>query len=198
VGERYQAREQLVRLRRCVSAVTVGLIALVELFNLTIVGVPAVDCLLQWMVVGFLALLIARFSVAVAFRVHDRVEDERCRLAAELAARRWSQETVRRLAYHDGLTGLPNRALFNDRLEAALVRADEDRHELAVMMTDLDHFKDVNDKLDHTAGDLLLTKVGERLTALLRKSVTVSRMGGDEFLLLLPELECSDEALAVA
>lgn len=91
------------------------------------------------------------------------------------------------LAYMDRLTGLPNRALFNDRLQQAIVVALRLGHPLSAMMMDLDRFKYVNDTLGHHIGDLLLCEVGKRLRAnLLRASDTVARLGGDEFAILLP------------
>lgn len=91
------------------------------------------------------------------------------------------------LAYLDRLTGLPNRALFNDRLQQAIIVALRLGHPLSAMMMDLDRFKYVNDTLGHHIGDLLLCEVGKRLRAnLLRASDTVARLGGDEFAILLP------------
>ncbi len=101
-------------------------------------------------------------------------------------------------ALHDALTGLPNRVLFRDRIQQS-VRAAERRHGgLAVMIMDLDHFKEVNDTLGHHHGDVLLQEVAERLKTTLRTSDTVARLGGDEFGVLLPEVEGVDDALAVA
>jgi diguanylate cyclase (GGDEF)-like protein/PAS domain S-box-containing protein len=108
------------------------------------------------------------------------------------------EETIRRLAYHDVLTGLPNRMLFADRLNLAIAGALRNRQKLAVMLLDLDYFKDVNDTLGHGVGDQLLRSVGERLITLLRKNDTVSRMGGDEFFLLLPELARVRDASTIA
>ena len=99
---------------------------------------------------------------------------------------------------HDALTGLPNRVLFRDRIQQAL-RAAERRHGgLAVMIMDLDHFKEVNDTLGHHHGDVLLQEVAERLKTTLRTADTVARLGGDEFGILLPEVIGADDALAVA
>jgi diguanylate cyclase (GGDEF)-like protein len=106
----------------------------------------------------------------------------------ELAERKRAEETIRQLAYFDHLTGLPNRMLFNDRLKLELAHAHRNQQKLAVMLLDLDRFKKANDELGHSVGDQLLQAVGERLTALLRQSDTVGRMGGDEFLLILPEI----------
>jgi len=118
------------------------------------------------------------------------IENSRLYQAAqrELRERKRAEETIRRMAYHDSLTDLPNRVLFNDRLGVALARARRSNQKVAVMLLDLDHFKEVNDTLGHAVGDQLLQAVGERLTRLLRESDTVCRMGGDEFLLLLPDM----------
>ena len=112
--------------------------------------------------------------------------------------RKQVEETIRHLAYHDALTGLPNRMLLNDRLNLALAHAHRNQQKLAVMLLDLDHFKDVNDKLGHSMGDKLLQIVGERLTNLLRKSDTAARMGGDEFMLILPEVAQAKDVAEIA
>ena len=116
----------------------------------------------------------------------------------DITERRQAQEVIRRIAYHDDLTGLPNRRLFRDRVALALARSHRNRQSVAVMMLDLDHFKDVNDTLGHSVGDRLLRAVGDRLAGLLRQSDTVARMGGDEFLLLLPEISGREDAARVA
>ena len=116
----------------------------------------------------------------------------------ELAQRKRAEEAILQLAYHDTLTGLPNRTLFNDRTGVALARARRYTQRLAVMLLDLDHFKKVNDTLGHSVGDELLQAVGQRLYAVLRDSDTVCRMGGDEFLLLLPEMDKPEHAETAA
>jgi diguanylate cyclase (GGDEF)-like protein/PAS domain S-box-containing protein len=142
-------------------------------------------------------------------RAHDdlevRVQERTAELAranealrAEIIERKRAEETIRQLAHHDALTGLPNRRLFNDRLNLALAYAHRNQQNLAVMLLDLDHFKDVNDTLGHGVGDQLLQAVGDRLTSLLRRSDTVARMGGDEFMLLLPEIAQVEDAAQVA
>lgn len=97
------------------------------------------------------------------------------------------EHRITELAYMDGLTGLPNRALFNDRLQQAISAAMRSGNPLAVMMMDLDRFKYVNDSLGHPIGDMLLCEVAKRLRAALhRQTDTVARLGGDEFAVLLP------------
>ncbi|MFH1059599.1 MAG: PAS domain S-box protein, partial [Pseudomonadota bacterium] len=109
-----------------------------------------------------------------------------------------SEEKIKHQAYHDALTGLPNRQLFNDRLEVALARARRNRKQVAIMFLDLDHFKTINDSLGHAVGDLLLQGVGQRLREAVRQEDTVSRLGGDEFIMILPEIDDADDAVVVA
>jgi diguanylate cyclase (GGDEF)-like protein/PAS domain S-box-containing protein len=116
----------------------------------------------------------------------------------DVTERRREEEVIRRLAYHDPLTGLPNRLLYRDRLIMAITRAKRHQQHLAIIMMDLDKFKDINDTLGHYMGDRLLQGVGERLTGLLRKVDTVARVGGDEFLLLLPEIKKIEDTARIA
>jgi diguanylate cyclase (GGDEF)-like protein len=107
-------------------------------------------------------------------------------------------EQMRYQAFHDALTGLSNRALFNDRLAHALDRHRRDRRGLAVVLIDLDNFKLVNDSLGHGVGDELLVAVGERLRRATRSGDTVARLGGDEFAVLLEDGGCAEEVAARA
>lgn len=101
-------------------------------------------------------------------------------------------------AYHDLLTRLPNRALFKDRLSVAITQAQRNETQLAVMFIDLDRFKIINDSLGHTMGDRLLQAVSQRLQTSIRKGDTLSRFGGDEFTLLLPDVKSAEAATQIA
>ncbi|MCC2663685.1 MAG: diguanylate cyclase/phosphodiesterase with sensor(s), partial [Geminicoccaceae bacterium] len=116
----------------------------------------------------------------------------------DVTIRRRTEETIRNLAYHDPMTGLPNRRLFNDRLNQAIERARRNRRQLAVMILDLDRFKLINDSLGLARGDQVLRAVGERLVAVVRRSDTVARLGGDDFLLLLPGVDGAESSAKVA
>ncbi len=109
------------------------------------------------------------------------------RAGAELERKR-NENLIRNMAYHDALTGLPNRILLNDRLQMALAHAQRSQSLLAVLFMDFDHFKTINDNLGHDAGDLVLKGVAARLKKCLRGQDTVARLGGDEFILLLSEI----------
>jgi diguanylate cyclase (GGDEF)-like protein/PAS domain S-box-containing protein len=100
---------------------------------------------------------------------------------------RAKEEKIRHQAYHDALTGLPNRLLFQDRLQQAISHASRQHWKVAVMFLDLDRFKIINDTLGHNVGDSLLQSVSERLAQCLRQEDTVSRFGGDEFVILVSE-----------
>ena len=105
----------------------------------------------------------------------------------DITEKKKQEELLYRKANYDPLTGLPNRTLFHDRLELALKKAVRNRSSVALMMLDLDKFKEVNDGLGHDAGDELLTQAAERMQGCLRDSDTVARMGGDEFMVLLAD-----------
>lgn len=116
----------------------------------------------------------------------------------DITERKELEEQLRRQAFHDALTGLPNRALFLDRLEQALARAHRSGERIAVLFLDLDRFKVVNDSLGHAAGDALLVATGRRLMSALRPGDTLARLGGDELTDLLDALEDSSTATTVA
>lgn len=105
---------------------------------------------------------------------------------------RENEERIKRLAYYDPLTGLPNRRLLADRLDLAVRHAHRQQHRLAIIFLDLDHFKQVNDTLGHAAGDELLLKVSDRLRSYLREDDTLARLSGDEFIVVLHITELDD------
>jgi diguanylate cyclase (GGDEF)-like protein/PAS domain S-box-containing protein len=116
---------------------------------------------------------------------------------AQFIERKRSEEALRHQALHDALTGLPNRTLFHDRVRQALEHARRDGQPLALLVMDLDSFKDVNDTLGHQCGDALLQQVGSRLQEGVRACDTVARLGGDEFGFLLTDVDGSGTAALV-
>ena len=123
---------------------------------------------------------------------------ERKKLEQQLVDSEAEEEKNRYLAYHDATTGLANRTLFNDRLDQALVQAERHARSFAIMFIDLDKFKNINDTYGHDIGDKVLHTVGERLQACVRDEDTVSRIGGDEFLCLLMEVEEEASVASIA
>ena len=119
-------------------------------------------------------------------------------VAFDVSERKQADDRIKSLAYHDTLTGLPNRALLNDRLSLAVAQSHRARQKLAVLFLDIDRFKVVNDSLGHALGDRLLQETASRLTASVREGDTVARLGGDEFVVLLPGLQRPVEAARVA
>jgi diguanylate cyclase (GGDEF)-like protein len=154
-------------------------------------GVNSAEWISWIMFIGF-ALAVAGLIVLAAFAVRRSaqlaVERERARVADELASER----------LHDALTGLPNRSLFLQRAERALARERTAEDQVAVLFIDLDHFKRINDSLGHAAGDEVLRTLAERLRGAVRECDTVSRFGGDEFLILCQQLSGPEAARAVA
>jgi diguanylate cyclase (GGDEF)-like protein/PAS domain S-box-containing protein len=116
----------------------------------------------------------------------------------DITERKAFEQQLTKLAFHDTLTGLPNRALFLDRLDRAIARADRYFRSVAVLFVDLDNFKVVNDSLGHEAGDRLLVTVAERLQEALRGEDSVARLGGDEFTVLIEDVTDPDMVQAVA
>ncbi len=123
------------------------------------------------------------FVLLLAAGVIGHLRDVQAALRAEVAARVAVEGRLRHLAFHDPLTGLPNRALFERRLDRSLAR---DRERVAVLLVDLDDFKAINDRHGHAAGDALLVAVGARLVRAAGPAATVARLGGDELAVLLP------------
>jgi diguanylate cyclase (GGDEF)-like protein/PAS domain S-box-containing protein len=115
-------------------------------------------------------------------------------ISYDLTEKKRAEEYIYHVAHHDHLTGLPTRTLLRDRLELLIERAKRSQESLAVMMVDLDNFKRVNDSLGHHAGDTVLCEISTRLKSCIRKSDTVARMGGDEFVILLPDLRSVSDA----
>ncbi len=126
---------------------------------------------------------------------HHQAEQFRYELATQNEQLSVSNRELERMAMYDHLTGLPNRALFQDRLAQALANARRDQQPAAVLMLDLDHFKEVNDTLGHDAGDELLQQVAARLRKELRESDTIARLGGDEFAVVLRESDAEHAAV---
>ena len=122
----------------------------------------------------------------------------RHRVALQTRALRGSEERLRHLSEHDVLTGLPNRILLNDRCQTSLKRAVRFQSCLGLLMVDADEFKIVNDALGHLAGDKLLRELADRLCGCVRETDTVARIGGDEFIILLPDLRIPAEAESIA
>jgi diguanylate cyclase (GGDEF)-like protein/PAS domain S-box-containing protein len=136
-----------------------------------------------------LVLLLQKIAQNVSFALDNFVRESQRRLA---------EEHVRHLAHHDPLTGLPNRSLLTDRLAVAIGHARRHGNRLALLFVDLDRFKLINDSLGHAVGDEVLKMVAQRLTASVRVSDTIGRHGGDEFLVLLPEISHVEDAARVA
>jgi diguanylate cyclase len=118
-------------------------------------------------------------------------------LRRELTDVQGKAATANHLAYHDALTGLPNRRLLLDRLSQAIAQASRQRKRVALVFFDVDGFKIINDKLGHPYGDKLLQSVAQRLCACLRAADTACRYGGDEFIVMLPEIDGGQSAVAV-
>jgi len=133
--------------------------------------------------------LLERMAENVAFALENIARDEE---------RRAGQERISYLASHDALTGLPNRVMFGELLNRAITTAQRYERKFAVMFVDLDRFKLINDSLGHAAGDQLLKEIAQRLSECLRASDVVARMGGDEFVVLVQEVDDAEQVSVVA
>ena len=116
----------------------------------------------------------------------------------DLSERHANDEMMHHLAFYDSLTGLPNRRLLEDRMNQTIALAQRENNRFAILFVDLDKFKPVNDTYGHAMGDWLLKEVAERMEATLRTSDTVARIGGDEFVIMLPKVETSQAAMRIA
>jgi diguanylate cyclase (GGDEF)-like protein len=136
-------------------------------------------------------LMVTATGFAWAFSLRRRVEEQTRELRA-------SRELYRHMAHHDELTGLPTRTLLQDRLQNALDRAQRFHKSIALLMLDLDRFKQINDCFGHDGGDHVLQITAERLAGLIRKTDSVARIGGDEFIVLLNDLASPEQAERIA
>jgi diguanylate cyclase (GGDEF)-like protein len=172
-------------------AAAFGTHAAVDLVRFLILFVlPASEELAQAFDALAWADFVLRFSVGLGMIIW-LLEEER-RLARDAAAE------IAYLAYHDTLTGLPNRQLVLDRIGKAIQRARREGHQLAVYFLDLDRFKVINDSLGHSVGDEVLKVVAHRVLGVLREEDTVGRLGGDEFVIVTPRVDEIDDAIVVA
>ena len=127
------------------------------------------------------------------------ISGEQCvlRMLSDITEKKKAQRVIDYLAHHDALTGLPNRLLVRDRVGQAIAAAKRDKHKIALLFMDLDNFKSINDSLGHASGDVLLEVISHRLRESIRGTDTVSRFGGDEFLVVLSHITASDAVVAV-
>ena len=135
----------------------------------------------------------ASLSVSLVRNHQDQVEYHIASFA-DITERKRQEAQIEHLAFHDPLTGLPNRRLLIDRIQVAIAQAERDASRLAILFVDLDRFKNINDSLGHQVGDQLLREVGKRLKAWVRTGDTVSRVGGDEFIVLCPNCSTPSDA----
>jgi diguanylate cyclase (GGDEF)-like protein/PAS domain S-box-containing protein len=119
-------------------------------------------------------------------------------IISDITTRKRAEEDLAQRALHDSLTDLANRALFMDKLAQALARSERHKSQVAVLFLDLDHFKVINDSLGHEVGDVVLSRIADRLRTVLRPEDTASRFGGDEFVILLQDIRSEHQAVAIA
>ncbi|MBI5925310.1 MAG: EAL domain-containing protein [Aquabacterium sp.] len=174
-----------------------------DLCAAAIITVLSEACLTMYGSVNDVFILLGHLYKVVAYYFIYRavfitsVRDPYRRLSEEIEERQEAEQRAAFLAYHDVLTSLPNRELARDRLLQALADAKRHQKQVAMVLLDLDHFKNINDTLGHAVGDQLLQAVADILTRTLRQTDTVSRPGGDEFLMILKDLHDADAAAPV-
>ncbi len=139
-----------------------------------------------------------QWLVLTAIKGKENKPSQYVGLFNDISEQKKNEEHIRFQAYHDALTGLPNRLLFNDRLHVALAQVRRMNEQLAIMFIDLDRFKNINDSIGHAVGDQLLQVMAKRLQHFTRDEDTVARMGGDEFTVLLPRFKQLDDVKQVA
>ncbi len=152
-----------------------------------------VNVYLEWFQWTTLAMVLPAFAL-----IGGRISKLRAQMAADNAELMDALTTIQVLATHDSLTGLPNRAMFNDNLQGAIARASRSNNLLALFFIDLDHFKHVNDTLGHPFGDSVLREAVRRFSSLVRDGDTLARFGGDEFVLLVENLKDSSDIHSIA
>jgi diguanylate cyclase (GGDEF)-like protein len=156
---------------------------------------PAAGILGLTLIIAVLWTLLLRAQVKT--RTRELLLKSR-ELEQEIDRRTAAQDKLNQLAFYDSLTGFPNRVLFRDRLQQAITEQRRDGHRGAIMFLDLDRFKDINDSLGHSAGDAALKVLAERFTHCVRNIDTIARVGGDEFLVLLPRVDTPERAASIA
>ncbi len=144
------------------------------------------------------ALATSQQALRAARRHADALQEQDSILTRRVIQLEGALVQARQFGYHDELTGLPNRGLLLDRFNQAVARAARQHKHVALLFLDLDGFKGINDAFGHAAGDCLLQQVAARLAASIRSSDTACRYGGDEFVLLLPELDGQESAVVAA
>jgi diguanylate cyclase (GGDEF)-like protein len=153
-------------------------------------ALPAAEALQRALAVSTQQLQAARQQI-------NELQGRDALLKRKLALLEHKVTTAYRFAYHDELTGLPNRRLFLDRFAQVVARGIRQHQLVALLFIDLNGFKQINDEFGHAVGDRVLKQVGERLTGCIRASDTACRFGGDEFIVLLPEIQEQEQAVVV-
>lgn len=182
------------RTREFVVTTLVVLAGYALVINLLMTFKPdTVNVYLEWYQWMTLALVLPAFAM-----IGGRISALRARMAENNAELMEALSTIQVLANHDSLTGLPNRAMFNTNLQAAIARASRTKSSLALFFIDLDNFKQVNDTLGHPFGDSVLRETVRRFTGLVREGDTLARFGGDEFVLLVENLKDASDVHPIA